>query len=343
MANDFMSILFGSSEPTSSRVQMPQAQNAVSQETPSGYVDPWAYQGYYGAKGFIPSQDNGNWSWVEGAPAWAADFSSGFTPQQEQEPSGELAALFGGMPTEQKLSEEDQLTKDAHTQFNDYFSEGSGYWTNKKAPNTTIEYSPNGGYRQWSDNPTLAGKIMSGVTMAALGAMTGGAGNALGGLAGQAVGAALPTTMQTGLSTGDWGKALINGGTSALGSYLGGTYGKDLNSLFGISSTGPLKGLGSSLINAGTSAAGRAALGQPINGQNILSNIISNLGSSYIGNAAGEAVGDGVLGEIAKNVTGGISKETLKSLLQGKSPNEQQIIISLLMGIGKPVFNNIKY
>ena len=345
---DYITNLTSQSPTQQQQQQQTATPQTVSTATPSGYVDPWAFQGYYGAQGFIPGQNNGDWSWNAGAPTWAMFLGLGAGQANNQEQPFDPLVGYENATPERVLTQDEQASVDVSDYLSNYFGEGSGYWTNNKAPNTSIEYSPVGGYRQWSDNPTMAGKIMSGVTMAALGAMTGGAGAALGGaagsagaLAGQALGAAIPSTMQTGLTTGDWNKALINGGTSALGSYLGGTYGKDLNSLFGIGSDSALKGLGSSVINAGTSALGRSALGQPIDGQSILSNIVSNLGSSYIGGVANDAVGGGMLGNLAQGTTGGLSKTTLNALLQGKTPTEQQIIMSLLMGASKPALNFI--
>jgi hypothetical protein len=305
---------------------------AVSNDTPSGYVDPFAYQGYYGAQGFIPGKDNGDWVWHGDTPTWAMNFNSGFTPEPTQDPSEmDILRLPSENPQEPKqLSQDEQIAKDMQDYLSNYYK-GGGYWTSEKDLNTNIEYSPQGGYRQWSDNPTMAGKIMSGVTMAALGAMTGGAAYAAAPAAVAAAaggaGAALPNAMRGGLNTGDWGQAATGIGLGALGGAAGGYFGNSP--------------LAKGLIGTGVSAAGKALSGQDINTKDLLSNLVSNIGSSYIGNYVGDATGGGMLGDIAKGVSGGLSKEAIKSLLLGKTPEQQKVILALLGSTSNGILKNI--
>lgn len=256
---------------------------AVSNSTPSGYEDPWAWQGYYGAQGFIPGQSNKDWTWHEGSPTWAMNFNSGFTPEPTQDPSEmDILRLPGeNIEKPKKLSEDDQAIKDMQDYLSNYYK-GGGYWTSEKNPITNIEYSPQGGYRQWSDNPTMAGKIMSGVTMAALGAMTGGAALAAapaglgaiasGALAGAATG--VPNAMRVGLNTGDWGRAGMSVGLGALGGgVMGGlgTYGSSL----GIPQDNPVV---NTALKLGTNMAKSA-----ISGQDSRKSGLSAIANSVIG------------------------------------------------------------
>jgi len=174
--------------------------------------------------------------------------------------------------------------------------------------------------------------------MAAMAAMTGGAlGPALGAAMGStaagtaAAGAvgALPGALRTGLNGGSWTNALGGIATGALGSYLGGTYG---------GSMGLPSNVGKGLIQGGVNMAGKAAMGQDVDWLSGLAGIASGIGGGYIGDAAQSASGaTGLLGDIIKSGVGGLSSSTIQSLLQGKTPDEQQMIMTLLSSAAKPV------
>lgn len=330
------------------------------------YVDPFESQGYYGAQGFIPNQNNGDWLWQAGAPTWArllgpewitpggpasSDPSSledlflmgsdtDATKARAVESSGigadftptaPIATLMGsdndfiGDPN--KAPEQTQILLDDDKALGGYFK-GGGSWINTKNPNQKIEYSPQGGYRQYEDKTKLAGQIAKGVVMAGLAAGFGGAGAALGGMSGLGAAgtgamaggaAALPGAMAGGFNTGDWGNAATGIGLGALSGGVG-----------SYAST-PLQ---KSLLGAAVNTAGKAATGQQINAQDTLATLAGSLGGQYLGGYAQDAAGGGMLGEIAKGATTGLSSSTIKALLSGKTPEQQRMIMALISGAG---------
>jgi len=203
-------------------------------------------------------------------------------------------------------------------------------WTNKDAYERQVNDVITG--------KTGVSRYAPAVAMAAMAAMTGGAlGPALGAAMGStaagtaAAGAvgALPGALRTGLNGGNWTNALGGIATGALGSYLGGTYG---------GSMGLPSNVGKGLIQGGVNMAGKAAMGQDVDWLSSLSGIASGIGGGYIGDAAQSASGaTGLLGDIIKSGVGGLSSSTIQSLLQGKTPDEQQMIMTLLSSAAKPV------
>ena len=202
-----------------------------------------------------------------------------------------------------------------------------GYWLNKDEKIVRgLTYDPMYGFGEsdFDSAPSGFNKWMPAITMTALGAMFGGAGalagggaGTVGGAVGQGIGAAIPSTIQTGTTTGDWGKALGTGGVNALAGGLGGAYGGDLAKALGLSGqvgTNIAKGLISGTVNT----AGKAALGGKLDYKNTLVNTLSNLAAPYLGDLTKNAVG-GTGGDILGGAVGGFSGSALKNILQGKS------------------------
>lgn len=206
------------------------------------------------------------------------------------------------------------------------YEKGSGYWLNSNGSFRGVNYSPSVGF--WESDfdhaPKGMGKIMPALTMTALGAMFGGAGalagggaGTVGGAVGQGIGAAIPSTVQTGASTGDWGKALGMGGVNALAGGLGGAYGGDLAKTLGLAGptgTNIAKGLISGTVNT----LGKSALGGSLDYKNALINTLSNIAAPYLGDLTKNVVG-GTGGDILGGAVGGFSGNALKNILQGKS------------------------
>lgn len=232
--------------------------------------------------GFTPGKDNGNWKWSQ----------------------SNRGDDFG----------------------NKFDEEGAGYWLNTNGSNRGINYSPSIGFGESDFDHAATGfnKFMPAITMTALGAMFGGAGalagggaGTVGGAVGQGIGAAIPSTIQTGASTGDWGKALGMGGVNALAGGLGGAYGGDLAKTLGLSGptgTNIAKGLISGTVNT----LGKSALGGSLDYKNALINTLSNIAAPYLGDLTKNAVG-GTGGDILGGAVGGFSGNALKNVLQGKS------------------------
>jgi hypothetical protein len=315
----------------------------------------------WSGRGFIPGQDNGDWKWQPWAGAllgldsrMAVDRREAAANAYENAGRYEFNPNAGGdsglnnyafnpmfdAPIEQRktydqlhpMTEDDKWLSDIAGSLN---PKGSGTWFNDKDPYNGLDYRPTTGYNMtaYDSAPTGMRKYMPALTMAVMGAMSGGAAMAAmpagaGALGSAAAGAAsaAPSAMRSGLNTGDWGNALTSLGMGALGGGL---------STFG---TNPLtKGL----INAGVSTAGKAATGQKVDGTSILSDLVSGVGSNYLGNYAGNAAGGGLLGDIVKGTTGSLSNAAIKSLMEGKTPSEQEMIMRLLSGIVRPVANAI--
>jgi len=251
--------------------------------------------------GFIPGQDNGDWKWQAGAPQWARMLGGNWM----KELSGGLGGNLEGTP-------EEQWGKDADAFFAAAFPEGSGSWQytkNGKAIDVPVmEYTPLGGVQMQKQDKLAGspGSWMPALTMGVLGAMTGGAASGLmgpgaGALGGAVTGAAagIPAAMQTGLNTGDWGKALgglgvgaVTGGLtpglsnvfgdSALGQGVSrafsGAAGGGLRSL--LAGENPMKGIASGAISGGLGSA-LSSMGNSLNmdkfATNTLSSTISNM------------------------------------------------------------------
>ena len=201
-----------------------------------------------------------------------------------------------------------------------------GYWLNSNGSPRGLNYHPLLGFGEsdFDSAPKGFAKFMPALTMTALGAMFGGAGSMLGGGAGtvggavgQGIGAAIPSTLQTGASTGDWGKALGTGGVSALAGGLGGAYGGDLAKTLGL--TGKLgEGVAKGLIGSAVNTTGNALLGNKLDYKNSLASTLSNIAAPYLGEGVRNYVG-GTGGDILGDAVGGFSGNALKNILQGKS------------------------
>jgi len=257
------------------------------------------YVGY----GFKPGENNGDWIWQSNDPI-----------------------ELGGPPRDMEGAPYDPDYE--KNKFADHlYTPGSGYWLNKDKKNPMgVTYDPmlGFGYSAFDSEKSGIGKIMPAVTLGVLGSIFGGAGaligggsGTVGGAIGQGIGGALPSTIQTGASTGDWGKALGTGGVSALAGGLGGVYGKDLGNALGLS--GKLSSsVGNGLISSAVNTAGGALLGNKINTQNTLANTLSSMASPYLGDLTKNAIG-GTGGDIFGGAVGGFSGNALKNILQGKS------------------------
>jgi len=202
-----------------------------------------------------------------------------------------------------------------------------GFWLNKDKNNPMgVTFNPllGYGYSAFDSPKSGLGKIMPALTMTALGAMFGGAGalvgggaGTVGGAIGQGIGAAIPSTVQTGASTGDWGKALSTGGVNALAGGLGGAYGGDLAKTLGLSGTTGTN-IAKGLISGTVNTLGKSALGGSLDYKNALTNTLSNIAAPYLGDLTKNAVG-GTGGDILGGAVGGFSGNALKNVLQGKS------------------------
>lgn len=231
----------------------------------------------------------------------------------------------------------------------DLYEKGSGYWLHNSGAARGLNYSPSSGFWEsdFDSAPSGFNKWMPAITMTALGAMFGGAGalagggaGTVGGAVGQGIGAAIPSTIQTGTTTGDWGKALGTGGINALAGGLGGAYGGDLAKTLGLSGqtgTNIAKGLISGTVNT----LGKSALGGKLDYKNALVNTLSNLAAPYLGDLTKNAVG-GTGGDILGGAVGGFSGSALKNILQGKSLDINTALSTLqgaTGGLGK-LFSN---
>lgn len=306
------------------------------------------YTGY----GFTPGQNNGEWKWTQGMP-WEqgilnnnryiddstglATWNFGYVPemsandrflaQYQDDGWWAIAQNANRDPNGYKVVENADGTKTA------YYNNGKvvqdwdknsakhlgGYWLNSNGSNRGVTYNPLIGFGESDFDHAATGfnKWMPAITMTALGGMFGAAGGALAGTAGQAVGSAIPSTIQTGASTGDWGKALSTGGVNALAGGLGGAYGGDLAKILGLSgSTGT--NIAKGLISGTVNTLGKSALGGSLDYKNALTNTLSNIAAPYLGDLTKNAVG-GTGGDILGGAVGGFSGNALKNILQGKS------------------------
>ena len=241
------------------------------------------YTGY----GFTPGKNNGEWIW---------------TPNNRN--------LLGGSNTS-----DDSL-----------YEQDSGHWLHSNGSARGLTYSPSIGFGESDFDHAATGfnKWMPALTMTALGAIFGGAGalagggaGTVGGAIGQGIGAAIPSTIQTGASTGDWGKALGTGGVNALAGGLGGAYGGDLAKTLGLSGTTGTN-IAKGLISGTVNTLGKSALGGSLDYKNALTNTLSSIAAPYLGDLTKNAVG-GTGGDILGGAVGGFSGNALKNILQGKS------------------------
>jgi hypothetical protein len=242
----------------------------------------------YTKYGFTPGKDNGSWRWQS------------HNPLLIQGQRDELGNLYD--PNYEQTAYTDHP-----------YEKDSGYWLNDNGQFEGVNYSPSAGF--WKSDfdhaPKGMGKIMPAITMAALAAMTGGAGAAMmapegaaagaaltgGQIAGQAIGSAIPGTLRTGFTTGDWGNALGQGVLSAAGSGLAGLYGPDLAKLSGMNPT-----LAKGIISSGVNVAGKLAQGKDPD----WIGTIGNLGAGYLGNMVGSNYGQ---------IAGGLTKGSLSGLV----------------------------
>lgn len=248
----------------------------------------------YVPMGFIPGKNNGDWQWYSRDPI----------PQPIQ--VDEMGTPYGSF-------EEPSL-----------YEKGSGYWLHSNGSPRGVTYSPSIGIGEsdFDHKATGFNRLMPALTMTALGGMFGAAGGliggaGMGGTVGSSIGAAIPSTLQTGFSSGDWGKALETGGLAALGGGLAGMYGGDLGSSLGLS--GKLgTSVGKGLISGAVNTAGNALLGNKLDYGTALANTLSTVAGPYLGDLTKNAVG-GSGGDILGGAVGGFSGNALKNILQGKS------------------------
>ena len=257
------------------------------------------YVGY----GFKPGENNGDWIWQSNDPI-----------------------ELGGPPRDMEGAPYDP-DYEKNKFANHLYTPGSGYWLNKDKKNPMgVTYDPmlGFGYSAFDSEKSGIGKIMPAVTLGVLGSIFGGAGaligggsGTVGGAIGQGIGGALPSTIQTGASTGDWGKALSTGGINALAGGLGGAYGGDLAKTLGLSGTTGTN-IAKGLISGTVNTLGKSALGGSLDYKNALTNTLSNIAAPYLGDLTKNAVG-GTGGDILGGAVGGFSGNALKNILQGKS------------------------
>jgi len=253
------------------------------------------YTGY----GFTPGQNNGDWIW----------YPNDFANLQVRPNVDENGTPYDPNPVSDSP-----------------YEKGSGHWLHSNGSNRGVNYSPSIGFGESDFDHAATGfnKWMPAITMTALGAMFGGAGSMIGGGAGtiggavgQGIGAAIPSTIQTGASTGDWSKALSTGGVNALAGGLGGVYGGDLAKTLGLSGTTGTN-IAKGLISGTVNTLGKSALGGSLDYKNALTNTLSNIAAPYLGDLTKNAVG-GTGGDILGGAVGGFSGNALKNILQGKS------------------------
>jgi len=283
------------------------------------------YVGY----GFVPGQDRGDWQWMS------------YDPIQTPIQVDEQGTPYDPNPVSDSL-----------------YEKGAGRWLHKSGSPRGLTYSPSAGFWEsdFDHKATGLGKIMPALTMAALGAMTGGAASAAmgagsGALGGAATGvaSAFPSALSTGLNTGDWGKAATSLGLGALGGGLS-TFAPQLGSALGLE--GSLgKAVGQGLISGGVNAAGAGLQGASLSDalKRGLSSGISGAGAGYLGNLATEAMGGGDLAKVLSRIGVGASVGGLNALLnnqgfaQGLSQGALGGGIGALAGVGGDFARNQGY
>ena len=129
---------------------------------------------------------------------------------------------------------------------------------------------------------------------------------------------AIASTANTGLNTGDWGKALGQGALSYAGGELAGAYGGDLAGAFGGSSE-LAKSIAQGAIRAGVGTVGNAALGNGVDWKSGLANLVAGAAGGALGGVTGDSVG-GDLGKVIGGATRGLTSSALSSYLKGNTP-----------------------
>lgn len=256
----------------------------------------------YVPMGFVPGKNNGDWIWTD--------------------PNAIPKKMFEQY--QQRNVDEFGNSYDPEAKFESLYPEGYGYWLNSNGSPRGVIYNPLTGFGEsdFDHKATGFNRLMPALTMTALGGMFGAAGGliggaGMGGTVGSSIGAAIPSTLQTGFSSGDWGKALETGGLAALGGGLAGMYGGDLGSSLGLS--GKLgTSVGKGLISGAVNTAGNALLGNKLDYGTALANTLSTVAGPYLGDLTKNAVG-GSGGDILGGAVGGFSGNALKNILQGKS------------------------
>ena len=302
----------------------------------------------YYDKGFIPGSNNtlsdgSFYRWQAGAPQYTSFLSGNsiIDHTKDQDYLDQLSEYNMGLRTEapvaRSLTQDEQIANDFTNYFKDTYPEGSGRWFynkgGKEYDNTALEYSPTFGYKEqtYDSAPKGFAKFMPTLTMAALGAMTGGAAAsmmapaaAVGGTAGglglggsmvAGAASAIPSAMRTGLNTGDWGKALGGVGMGAVSGGLGNAISPTIQS--GLSSI-----FGDAVSPATTQALARAGSGALTSATTKgLSNLLQN-------NRFGQGMGEAAVGG---------SLAGLGTLLAGSnaSVGERQQMGSLVSNAGK--------
>lgn len=347
------------------------------------------YVGY----GFVPGQDRGDWYWNAGDPGIGntmlgirpeideatglRTWNNGYVPEMsandkflagyQDDGWGYIAQNANRDPNGYKVVENADGTKTAIYNSGktvadwdrNYGKHTGGYWLNKDKNNPMgVTFHPLLGYGYSAfDSPKKGlGKIMPALTMAALGAITGGAASAAmgagsGALGGAATGvaSAFPSALSTGLNTGDWGKAATSLGLGALGGGLS-TFAPQLGSALGLE--GSLgKAVGQGLISGGVNAAGAGLQGASLSDalKRGLSSGISGAGAGYLGNLATEAMGGGDLAKVLSRIGVGASVGGLNALLnnqgfaQGLSQGALGGGIGALAGVGGDFARNQGY
>ena len=269
--------------------------NAYYQEQEAKQLEPWQR---YEQAGFIPGKNVDNWKWLSASEEASQNYDRSAYREQP----------FGNTLT-------------ARPDFNSMYGPNEGRWVDNAV--STIFYDPKTksyDMQSYPDNVSGFNKIFPSLVLTGLGSIFGGAGGLIGGglgtvggAVGSGIGAALPSIAQTGMTTGDWGKALENGGLSALGGSLGNVYGGDLAKVFNAPASG-----GKGLISLVVNTLGNTALGNKVDYKNSLASTLSNIASPYLGNLTTNVVG-GSAGDILGGAVGGFSGNALKNILQGKS------------------------
>lgn len=347
------------------------------------------YVGY----GFVPGQDRGDWYWNAGDPGIGntmmgvrpeideatglRTWNNGYVPEMsandkflagyQDDGWGSIIQNQNRDPNGYKIVEQADGTKTAiynsGKTVKDWDKNSGkhtgGFWLNKDKNNPMgITFNPLLGYGYSAfDSPKKGlGKIMPALTMAALGAITGGAASAAmgagsGALGGAATGvaSAFPSALSTGLNTGDWGKAATSLGLGALGGGLS-TFAPQLGSALGLE--GSLgKAVGQGLISGGVNAAGAGLQGASLSDalKRGLSSGISGAGAGYLGNLATEAMGGGNLAKVLSRIGVGAGVGGLNALLnnqgfvQGLSQGALGGGIGALAGVGGDFARNQGY
>jgi len=202
---------------------------------------------------------------------------------------------------------------------------GNGYFLGSDAvtenPGFTSYDDYNSSVRDYEKKAGLVstlGKMGTGVVLGMAGGAAGGA--LLGGSAGSAIGSAVPGMVQGVAQGRGLSDVLKTGGITALGGYLGSTYGGDLGRMLGGQELAPE--LGGGLIKAGVNAGGAALRGGGARGA--LAAGLGSLGSDITNLGLGGVVG-GDLGKYVGNIGGGVVKTGLQDYINTGKLNMDNI------------------